>query len=509
MANENARELPEVRIQQLERQLHEHTEALSYYQRVAAETAARSIRHGSDLVTMLKERDQAVAAIGCLLTEKQSLIESLEERTRELLLVTESLRASEARTGAIIQYAAEGIVTVDDNGRIEMFNPAAGRIFDCDAQQMTGQSIQPLIDSKFVLDEPDGPCSGRDDSAEREPIREIVGHRTSGELFPLELAVSTVEIGSRRLHTAMLRDLSKQKELEAERRRVNETLVEASRQAGKAEVATAVLHNVGNALNGVNTSATLIATLLENSKLSGLARLSSLLDAHASDLGRYFEEDPTGKLIPAYLSELSRVLGTEQNELAMELGSLLFGLEHIKAVVKTQQAFARTTLDVRREVSIKDLVEDAVQVAQGPRWHSGIRLVREYLAPVRLTTDRHKAILILVNLLSNAVDAVLALPNNTPQITLHVAAENDDAVLVSVIDNGIGIAEENLERIFSYAFTTKPDGHGFGLHSCATAARELGGSLAARSAGPGLGSTFTLTLPLRERDGTRERPNDD
>jgi signal transduction histidine kinase len=71
-----------------------------------------------------------------------------------------------------------------------------------------------------------------------------------------------------------------------------------------------------------------------------------------------------------------------------------------------------------------------------------------------------------------------------------------------VIDNGEGIAAENLTRIFAHGFTTKKDGHGFGLHSCVLAAREMGGSLLAASDGPGRGAAFTLVLPLQASSET-------
>jgi signal transduction histidine kinase len=81
------------------------------------------------------------------------------------------------------------------------------------------------------------------------------------------------------------------------------------------------------------------------------------------------------------------------------------------------------------------------------------------------------------------------------QVTLRVAS-GEGRVRVSVIDNGVGIPAENLTRIFNQGFTTRKDGHGFGLHSGALAARELGGSLHVHSDGAGQGASFTLELPL-------------
>lgn len=82
-------------------------------------------------------------------------------------------------------------------------------------------------------------------------------------------------------------------------------------------------------------------------------------------------------------------------------------------------------------------------------------------------------------------------------------ANGDDKVRISVRDNGVGIPGANLNKIFNHGFTTrKKNGHGFGLHSGALAAREMGGQLTARSDGPGAGATFTLELPLKVQQGS-------
>jgi signal transduction histidine kinase len=84
------------------------------------------------------------------------------------------------------------------------------------------------------------------------------------------------------------------------------------------------------------------------------------------------------------------------------------------------------------------------------------------------------------------------------QITLRITHENS-RMKIAVIDNGIGIPKENMDRIFGHGFTTRKDGHGFGLHSGALTAQELGGTLTVFSEGSGRGSKFTLELPIAEK----------
>ncbi len=114
----------------------------------------------------------------------------------------------------------------------------------------------------------------------------------------------------------------------------------------------------------------------------------------------------------------------------------------------------------------------------------------------QVTVDKHKALQILVNLLRNAKHAMDEFETSEKRLTLRIRQQDDSIVALSVIDTGCGIPPENLTRIFSHGFTTRRDGHGFGLHSAALAAQQMGGRLLAHSDGPGRGATFTFELPL-------------
>ncbi|MFY0579183.1 sensor histidine kinase [Cystobacter fuscus] len=123
-----------------------------------------------------------------------------------------------------------------------------------------------------------------------------------------------------------------------------------------------------------------------------------------------------------------------------------------------------------------------------------------YLPPVM--TDKHKVLMILVNLISNAKYAMDDIPAEQRLLTVKLDVPVTDRVRIEVRDNGMGIAQEMMTRIFQYGFTTREEGHGFGLHSCAVAAQELGGTLKAHSEGPGRGATFTLELPYQPIEET-------
>jgi signal transduction histidine kinase len=121
-----------------------------------------------------------------------------------------------------------------------------------------------------------------------------------------------------------------------------------------------------------------------------------------------------------------------------------------------------------------------------------------------ITVDKHKVLQILVNVVRNAKYACDESSNDEKRVTVCVRVDADE-IAIAVSDTGVGIPPENLNRIFSHGFTTRKEGHGFGLHSCALAAKELGGSLRAESAGPGKGATFTLRLPFTPSEHTHGR----
>ncbi|WP_052659156.1 ATP-binding protein [Pseudomonas sp. LFM046] len=271
-------------------------------------------------------------------------------------------------------------------------------------------------------------------------------------------------------------------------------LVEASRKAGMAEVATGVLHNVGNVLNSVNISATLVTDNIGKSKLSGLIKAVALLQEHEPELGTYLTDDPRGKLLPSYLLQLSEHLRCEQADSVRELNFLRQNIEHIKGIVAMQQSFA-TASGVKEIVNIRELLEDSLRLNQSSLNRHGVAVTLDLEEVPPVTLDKHKVLQILVNLVTNARQACDDSGRTDKRLKIRLTS-GDGQVRVLVADNGIGITAENLTRIFNHGFTTRKDGHGFGLHSGALAAKELGGSLRVDSDGPGLGATFTLELPL-------------
>jgi signal transduction histidine kinase len=295
--------------------------------------------------------------------------------------------------------------------------------------------------------------------------------------------------------------LAERKKAEADREELNNRLLTASRHAGMAEVATGVLHNVGNVLNSVNVSANVVAGKIRESELPSLAKINQMLHDRRENLGEFLNTDERGKLIPAFLEDLAKCLGEEHAAMLGELSTLSRGIEHIKEIVAGQQSLARRSTVLTATEPAK-LLETALTMQAGSLERHKIEIVRKFTGNDPVTIDTHKVLQILINLVNNARQSIIAAGGTEKRITLVIeqpGTTDDKRLRFQVTDTGGGITSENLTRIFTHGFTTKNDGHGFGLHSAANAAKEMGGTLSASSDGPGRGATFTLEIPLNPK----------
>jgi signal transduction histidine kinase len=227
-----------------------------------------------------------------------------------------------------------------------------------------------------------------------------------------------------------------------------------------------------------------------------------LLQEHAHDLGEFITNDARGIHVPAHLAQLSEHLLAEQAANVRELDSLRRNVEHIKQIVAMQQNYASFG-GVKEMINVADLVEDSLRLNAGALSRHDVEVIREFAPVPLMNVEKHKVLQILVNLLRNAKHACQESERADKRLTVRVA-NGEGRVRISVIDNGVGIPPENLTRIFNHGFTTRKDGHGFGLHSGALAAKEMGGALTLHSDGIGQGATFTLELPCPTQENPHE-----
>ncbi|HEB51992.1 MAG TPA: hypothetical protein ENI87_01925 [bacterium] len=283
---------------------------------------------------------------------------------------------------------------------------------------------------------------------------------------------------------------------EREKEEMHRRLLDASRQAGMAELANGVLHNVGNVLNSVNVSTNLLLDHIRQSRVDGVGKAVALLREHGDDLAAFLQETAQGKKLPAYLDKLGEHLVAERDELLREASDLIAGVQHMKEIVHRQQAYASVS-GALSVAHLSELIDDVLKMHATSLARHEIEVVKDVSWDEAFELDRSRVMQILMNLVKNAKQAIGASDAGGGRIEIGVAAIDGDRVQVRVRDTGVGIAADDLARIFGHGFTTKRDGHGFGLHHSANSASEMGGRLWAESDGPGTGATFVLELPVQ------------
>jgi PAS domain S-box-containing protein len=417
-----------------------------------------------------------------------------------------SLKESEQRLHSIFDNTAEGIFQSSPSGSYYNVNPALAHIYGYDSPEAMIVELTNIEAQLYVEANRRNQFMAIMERQDRILNFESQIYRRDGSIIWISENARAVRDPEGKLlyYEGTVEDVTDRKKAEEELEKVHKQLLEASRQAGRAEVATGVLHNVGNVLNSLNVSAMLVFERLTKSRVAHLVNVSSMMRAHSADLGAFLTHDPQGRRLPAFIHSLAERLGIEQTEILHELESIKTSITHIREIVALQQNYAKVS-GVIEALPASELVDVAVGMNGAAFDRHRVELVRDFSEVPLVRVDKHKVLQILINLLRNAKYAVSESYRSDKRITIGIKAASPNRVKIIVTDNGVGIAPENLSRIFAHGFTTKKDGHGFGLHSAALAATELSGSLSVHSDGPGHGATFTLELPVDDPAKTQRR----
>jgi len=445
------------------------------------------------MLDQIQHRDSA------LQSARDDLEKRVEERTGELARSLSLLNAT-------LDSTTDGILAVQFSGEVVCHNARFVAMWGIPLEVLNTRDVGKF--RNFISTKAKAPEQYMQRSREIIAQREVdvfdVIELRDGRTFERYVSPHRIE-GDNTGIVITYRDVSGRKRAEAELENINRQLLETSRTAGMAEVATSVLHNVGNVLNSVNVSCSVVSDKVRKSRIASVAKTADLLRVHADDLAGFFTNDPDGRMLPDFLGKLATRLAGEQAEVLKELQLLGQNIEHIKDIIAMQQNYAKNIGGVRETLPVEALVEDALRMNEGALHRHRIEVVREYGDVPPVSMEKHKVLQILVNLVRNAKHALTDGGRADKRLLVRIA-HKDDHIIVGVSDNGIGIAPENLVRIFAHGFTTRKDGHGFGLHSGVLAAQEMGGTLTVHSGGPGTGATFTLEIPI-DRDQRSNPPS--
>jgi len=410
----------------------------------------------------------------------------------------------------LLDNLSDGVLACDSKGRITVFNHA----------------LQEML--KFPLDSPfpkewnkyfslTDPSDRRIVTEDERPLfRALRGERIQDLELELELkgrknkyniivdGQAIINRQGKKIGAVIaIHDVTKRKKSERDIELLHQQILESARRAGMADVATSILHNIGNVLNSANVSMGLLQEILGQQHHTKLITIGSMMKEHMDNIGDYLLQDSKGKLIPQYLVALVDVIEKDFTNMNQEISNLSKQLQHIRDIVAAQQSVGGV-VGFSEKVFLPEVLDVALKMSGASLENPSLKVEKTFEEMPFILVDKSKLLQILVNLIKNAKDSLIEC-NQEGQKKLMLSIKKNpskvDTVNVTVSDNGMGISKENLIKIFSFGFTTKKQGHGFGLHSCALVAKELGGDLQVVSDGVGKGAAFILRLPLNMNKG--------
>jgi len=297
------------------------------------------------------------------------------------------------------------------------------------------------------------------------------------------------------------KQITKQKnQLSATLKELRETqkmLTDTAHRAGMAEIASGILHNVGNVLNSVKVSSQVLMEKIISSKVNNLQKVLSIMEEHTDDIGEFITSDEKGKMLPEYLIKVGTALKEEQDNSLKELTILHSGINHIEEIIAVQQSYAGVSGLVEK-ISLSNIMDDVLKMHAEIFRKYKIKIIKKYSKTKPIMIEKGKLIQVFVNLLKNAKESLEMKDEKNRVITIDIS-EDKQQQTVEIADNGAGISKENITKIFSYGFSTKKDGKGFGLHTSALAMTELKGKLTAESDGVRKGAKFIISIPVNSK----------
>ena len=413
----------------------------------------------------------------------------LEEKSREVFVANQSLQELAERTRSIVETAAEGILTYDEHGQIDAINRSARKIFIVEnCEDLRVQQLLQSPDLEVVL----FPGSELDDDGEGQttvPI-EVTGIRMSGQTFVAEAAVSSTQSGDARIYTALVRDLSRRKQLEGQLR-------QAKKMESVGQMAAGIAHEINTPIQFISNN----IQFLEGA-FADLGELLDLFQKLTEALRAGAETDTLLKEIDTQ-SELAD-LPFLREEFPGAINQSLEGIERVATIVRAMKQFSQASSDAKEAVDINHVVENTLAVSASL-----------YLDVAEVSTSLDQSIppvsviegklnQTIMNLIANAAEAI-AERNLDAKGMIHVTTERlGDCFQVRVCDNGVGIPPDIQDRIFDPFFTTKEVGKGTGqglsfVYDVVVNKHE--GTVQVNSSSEG-GTTVLMTFPMSSSETT-------
>ena len=399
----------------------------------------------------------------------------------------------------LLNNVYDAVLLTESDGRVIKCNPRALELFGYSRDALRRRNILNLISGaapellETIRDSLEG---------NRRVFIEAYCHRKDQSSFPSDITACFFELEDESCKLCFfIRNTTVRKQTEEALQKAQKQLVESALQSGMAEMATGVLHDVGNLINSISVSCELMESTLNDDTLDAMEKTNRLLK-ECPDLGAYFTSDPKAGKIPAIYEKIRQVLADDHTNLGKEIANLKNKIQTTRDVIATQQHYAKAEL-FKETVNLNAIIDDALSIVQRNVIRYRLQVERTGVRQPIVRAQKSKIVHIMVNVLQNALDAMANVPESERRLQFE-SGYGADCVYVKIRDSGEGIPKENLETVFHHGFTTKPAGHGFGLHTCANFMTEMGGKIWAESDGKDTGAAFYLAFPLPSEDTERD-----
>jgi len=389
---------------------------------------------------------------------------------------------------ALFYLTRDAALLIDEDQAIIDVNPAACALFHSERKRLLCVSLHDLLRKRI------GALAIEMQqrlTREKSYQSEALGVCPNGQIFPVMVQALTVEAKAGPAALLLIHPSDKNGEVDAIPAAKRDEL---AYRASVGEMAIGVLHNVGNILNSVNISAQSLTELAKTSKIPELVKANELFEKNLNRIQEYVTADPAGRYLPEFYLNVGRYLARNNEVLAEETTELQDNLNLIKELIATQQDYAKSDAS-SAALNLERLVKDALKIDRLSLGRHHVRVSVDIPRQAYISAPKAKALHVLLNLIKNAKEAMIQ--DDATERRLAIEAERDGEARwrLRVRDTGMGMSAPQLERLFQYGFTTKLDGHGFGLYTSRKVMEDMGGTLQAHSDGPGKGAEFHLTFP--------------
>ncbi len=399
----------------------------------------------------------------------------------------------------IISTMQEGLLLLDKNGRIIDSNEAFCTMVGIEKNELTNLPFERFLNqdtrSKVF------PENGFTDWEISNQQLELTNPQ--GQKLTLNISGSAIH-NYRRGKAGFILAITDFTEFENAREKLKEQqqqMANMAHQAGMAEIASNIMHNIGNVLNSIHVSSEHISSILNRSKINELAQINQLLKANKEALALFLTRDSKGKLIPEYFNQVADTLEQDHRELEKESERMVQKINLIGEAIELQQGQSRPG-SFYESVMIGGFLEDILKIMRPGFSKNGVTVSVKNNLEESMVIDipKNKMFNVLLNIIKNAYESVKENDTDNRLIDINIFSPKPEFIQFDISDNGSGIAPENLESLFNFGFTTKKRGNGFGLHYCANAMQEMGGFISAKSDGLNKGALFSITIPVKQSD---------